>query len=614
MRRRDFLSMVALTPALLRHRLGATQPPLLRAAVVIGVDRTGGLPVLNAARSSAVDVGTWLRLQSFNVRFFVTHPVSVAPIFNAIAAFVRQGNLDQLVIYFSGHGFTRDGSEMWLLSDAPANPNEAISVLECVNLARESAIPSVILISDACRSAAATLNAQRVRGSLIFPNEPVSSVIRPEVDRFFAALPGDPAFELSVDDSSKNYEGLYTSSFLDAFKRPSATMVKSVNGVDVVPNRSLKNYLADEVSRRAQARSLRLQQMPDAILECSDSTYIGQVARREKPLSVPPTPSPPPPMPPPSATVSDLTATDLRQAGIQFGPVHERRFAADAMAKLEFEIGYAAAKQTISATRPPLSFETETGLSVHGMPIRRALTSQGMFAEVLDDGRSGGRALIRLAPRDASATSVMLEFADGGATVVAALQGYIGAVTVQRGLVKNVSYTPSRSNHRWSQGDLDQVEELRAIVAVASRLGTFRIEGSEPARVRQATQLADRIRVFKGVDPSLGLYAAYAYAEAGLLEQIRSVGSILRTDLNADLFDVALLSGRLSLSDPQVLARSAVPFCPMLSQGWSWLRVKNVNLPDTLSGARDFLRPALWSTFDPGAVPLLRARLEILDR
>src|SRR5450759_1920849 len=38
-----------------------------------------------------------------------------------------------------------------------------------------------------------------------------------------------------------------------------------------------------------------------------------------------------------------------------------------------------------------------------------------------------------------------------------------------------------------------------------------------------SSQLADSIRVLKGIDPTLGLYAAYAYAEADLLNQVRSV-------------------------------------------------------------------------------------------
>jgi hypothetical protein len=231
-----------------------------------------------------------------------------------------------------------------------------------------------------------------------------------------------------------------------------------------------------------------------------------------------------------------------------------------------------------------------------------------MIAEVLDPGDGNQRpAIIRLTPSGRPATSVLLTFDDGGATVVAALQGYIGAVTVQKGLVVNVNYTPSRTNLRWSQADYDSVEALRATVASAARFGTFRIEGSAEERSTKAAQLADRIRVFKAIDPSLGLYAAYAYADAGISGQIESVHSIMRSDLSANVFDVAMLAG--VMSRPQVDGTITVPFCPMLSQGWAWLRVRNVTLSANLTKARDYLRPALWTTFQSGALLSLESEI-----
>ncbi len=131
-------------------------------------------------------------------------------VFKAVQNFVNNGNYDQLVIYFSGHGYLRDGSEIWLLSDAPANPNEAISLAENIQLARDCGIPNVIFVSDSCRSTPQSIKAERVRGSLIFPNDGVARNIRADVDRLFACLPGDPAFEVPVDKSSKEYVALFT--------------------------------------------------------------------------------------------------------------------------------------------------------------------------------------------------------------------------------------------------------------------------------------------------------------------------------------------------------------------------------------------------------------------
>ena len=114
---------------------------------------------------------------------------------------------------------------------------------------------------------------------------------------------------------------------------------------------------------------------------------------------------------------------------------------------------------------------------------------------------------------------------------------------------------------------------------------------------KEAGALADSIRVLKGIDPTLGIYAAYAYSQAGLYKQVDSVRSFMRGDLGIELCDVAMLSDE----PPKELWRNAAvaPFCPMLSQGWNFLRVKEVVIPPPLAAARNHLRPALWTTFDP---------------
>src|ERR1700722_12333416 len=107
--------------------------PPARAAVVIGINKTGDLPPLRAAASGAKSIASWLQSEGFETTLLVDEekPVLASEIFNAISIFVRRGTLNQLIVYFSGHGFlTGPGSEFWLLSNAPENPNEAVSLLE----------------------------------------------------------------------------------------------------------------------------------------------------------------------------------------------------------------------------------------------------------------------------------------------------------------------------------------------------------------------------------------------------------------------------------------------------------------------------------------------------
>ena len=144
------------------------------------------------------------------------------------------------------------------------------------------------------------------------------------------------------------------------------------------------------------------------------------------------------------------------------------------------------------------------------------------------------------------------------------------------------------------------VQPGHAIVATAARFGVFRIEGSEKTRRKLGEKTADQIRVLKGIDPTLGVYASYAYADAGLLDQVGSVRQIMRDTLGADLFDVAMLTGAFSGKHIMDFERrnQPVPFCPMLSQGWGQLRVKRVSLSEDVAILQDHLQLSLWTTFD----------------
>ena len=192
-----------------------------------------------------------------------------------------------------------------------------------------------------------------------------------------------------------------------------------------------------------------------------------------------------------------------------------------------------------------------------------------------------------------------LRFADGSGTVVAALDYYVGTVVVDQGRVTNVSYVPSRQSPMWSayNSEANRLERLRAAVATAARFGVFRIEGPKNVRNQTGSRLADQIRMLKGIDPTLGLYAAYAYADAGLVDGVRSVRGYMRNDLNGvDLFDVLMLTGEMAGRPPGNSA-GPYPFCPMLSQGWGLLRVRDVRLPERIMALRERLRPSLWTTF-----------------
>jgi hypothetical protein len=643
MRRRDFVfSGLAVAGTLKSRRLVAQPSSAARAAVVVGVNKTGSLPILNAAASGAVTLATWLRSEGFEVKLLVdtSGPVKASDVFDAISELVGRGTLDQLVLYFSGHGFLNGFSETWMLSNAPQNPNEAISVEECVILARESAIPNVVFISDACRSRPDGFVASRVRGSLVFPNSAVSRNARTEVDQFFATLPGSPAYEIATIDSARVFEGIYTSSFMQAFQSPTEEMIRVVKGARVVPNKNLNAYLEAAVAKRAQAKGLTLSQKPEAYILSDENTYIAKVAGTVQDTSLPAA----------APGIRDFAWTELKRAGV--GDLLQWRQDADiriggAKSGSEGRTGSGTGKITgggaiiddgsgvgttgdggigaahqedflraqatlqsasIAAQRPNLSAfvqsETSAGFLVFGKQIADVMTGQGTHAKIVEQANYPSEASkIQVSLEGRPAASVAIRFNDGTGTVLAALRGFNCTVVANELGVADANY------RRIGIPPDDRIDRLHMAVAASAQFGVFRIEGDRETISRRARAFGDLIRTGKAADPTLGIYAAYAYAQADLVDEVQSVDRFIRGELQVALLDVAML-GRSYVGDRSSSDLSAFPFCPMLTQGWGLLRVLQIAVAPEVERARDHLRSSLWSTFSPEGMKFIVGALQ----
>jgi len=584
MRRRDFLALGVAAAGTFAARLTPAQEVSTRAAIVIGVDKPGTLPKLSAAASGADTVGNWLRAEGFEVFSFVDSrgPVIARPIKKQISQLLERGTLEQLVVYFAGHGFMNRHSEYWMLSECPEDSNEAFSLVESVEQAKQCGIPSIVLVSDACRSLPSSMGVAQVEGSLLFPAGGASR--RVKVDKFMATLPGRTADEVKVDASSAEYEGIYTSCFLSAFQRPDEDMVLTLpNGEKVIPNRRLEVYLAREVPKRVRAKNPAREQIPVTDVLSDEPTYIARVAAD---YSTSPAPANR------EANLFDVVGRQLDKVqgytpSVTKGPSgHE----VDAVAVTS---GFDRTKATIlSATADPDRNHVDTGFIVSGTDLKAVVVGPDARADV-----SGNVARIE---SRRPAASVALHFADGSGTVLPALRHSAGHVVVRGIGVATVIYDMYGASP-------PSVYELRAIVATAAKFGVFRIQGDGNERKERARQIGDTIRMGKGADATLGLYAAYAYNDADLIEQVRSVQGFMRSNLGVDLFDIAMLAGDLNGG---TVREGVVPFCPMLSQGWEFLRVKNVRMPEPLRGIRRHLVPALWTTFDPNGMEMVSDALK----
>jgi hypothetical protein len=249
-----------------------------RAAVLIGVKRTGNLPELRAVTSSVQQMAWWARSQELDSKLIkvVTddkRPVNVKQITDAIQQLVDRSTIDQLIVYFAGHGFNKEG-EYWLLSDSPRDPNAAINVEGSIRLARYCGISHVVFISDACRTAAEGLQALQVQGSLAFPNEPVSGTSKP-VDVLFACARGKPSYEVSdpskaATEAVRTFSALYTEVLLEYLNSKHEDILKrdKENGKEVglLLLGALADRLKKDVPERLKAKlggDLKTSQYPD---------------------------------------------------------------------------------------------------------------------------------------------------------------------------------------------------------------------------------------------------------------------------------------------------------------------------------------------------------------
>jgi hypothetical protein len=605
------------------------------AAVVIGVDHATDLPVLSAAVSGAKDMAKWLNNQGYDVTTITDEsgPVKTEAVLGAVVKILEPPRYTRILIYFAGHGFISKNSEFWILSDAQKKDDEALNVDGSAWRARFAPIGNVVFISDACRSRSSDFASDTISGGIIFPKYPPPKVPA-NVDQFFATQLGYTASE-AVADSAKVYHGIYTQSFLSAFNDPPVEFVRQEDGRQVVPDPELQLFLSKDVPKRAQAVSLTLRQYPDAIITSRDKVYLGCVAgsgttgaSANPPSSGGPNPADEKPLshynstttdywlhppadwfsgdetaaqhglpPNPGRPLKDLATLGMRSASDQV-PLE----LTPALRELGRESGYFATHDVVvNSAAAHDDFPARTGFVVSNAGVKQVAVTPGAKIEILRGGSRSDSALVQVETGQTRDTSVLIEFEDGSGTVVAVLPNFVGTIAVQDEGVVSVNYSPSRESGR-EVGDarsVSRLAQLRANAAAAAKLGVFRADN--PA---EAVRLANDIRVLKGIDPTLGLYAAYAYQQAGALEQIRSIADIMRGQFDLLLFDIAMFA---NFEPVQTVVRGGfiVPFCPMLSQGWNLLEATGARIPEPARQAARHLRQALWKTFEREGVAIL---------
>ncbi|NHT19642.1 caspase family protein, partial [Cellulomonas sp. IC4_254] len=250
---------------------------MARALVLVGVARTGGrFPELPAVPGAVAAVRTWATEQGVPDDLVLTFtdddgsPVTSGDVLAGVRALVDRGDVDQLVVYFSGHGINTGNAEFWLLTGAPEDGSQAVNVSLTSWFAERLPVRHVVLVSDACRTAASTVQELSVQGVAVVPNLPPRGPAA-AVDVFYACALGDPAYEVKDPAASgAAYQALFTSALVGALRgdHPALVTPGTGAGFGLVQPWPLKRALPSLVAERLTAAHapLDLAQTPDARL------------------------------------------------------------------------------------------------------------------------------------------------------------------------------------------------------------------------------------------------------------------------------------------------------------------------------------------------------------
>ncbi len=593
---------------------------MARAGIFIGVDRTGGLQKLNDAAAGARRMYEWGVAQGLDTgrSRLITDAggAKVRPddIQDAVEAAIAGAGVEQLIVYFAGHGVNINRSEQWLLSDAPERTSAAVNVAGSVELARYSGVPYVVFISDACRVAAEGIQAQNVRGVDIFPNEEGSERAQP-VDQFFACVLGRTAAEIKDPAAAADsFEAIYTEVLLEALRGKNGDVLESAADGKrrYVKPAKLRDHLAKTVPQRIAARGLaaRVNQSPDAIVTAHENWLASfaiegvRHAGGEAPgdgdgfpgtggqLGVAP--------PPAAAQPREVTKALDRLMQVA---MHRPASALN----IEFENFLAQAlpgageilstTERVAAPFGPDHHETQCGIKLRGARATRHLFRRGQVEPADREGRD-----FRVSTGEAG--SVLLEIDGEGGALVPVVPGFLTALTFEDGELVDLALEPSANHPRYLDFERRAAElrNLRGVAAAASQQGRFRLEG------HSALDMAQRMQYAKSVDPTLAVYAAYAYNDLQQLERLREMSAFLLGDLGVRLFDVALLARELRgvAIGPET---PVVPCAPLLAQGWALLGASGVRLPPAVEAARLHVRESLWTLYDAEGFELLASAI-----
>ncbi|HEV7333168.1 MAG TPA: caspase family protein [Flavisolibacter sp.] len=574
--------------------------------ISIGINNAKGMTGLQAAASGAEQFAKWASSQGYEIDVFTDNngkAVRTYQIFDAVNSCIQSKTYEQLIIFFSGHGVLKGpNQEVWILSEAINNPNESINLTGSIDNARTCGIPYIVFISDACRVLPTEIQLTG-SGSVIFPICDDNNVDC-AVDIYYATRPGSPANEIAEKESSKKF-GIFTECLIEGLSGKRLEVLEaetdgslfaqflkktipllSPTPAFLIRSARLRNLLRNTVPEKAQSKSIFLNQYPEIRIEVAEKNYL---AKYEFQFIE-------------NSTSSDYPMETAESIDTPFvEKFHEvtssRAWQPNKPIKLPFPTENGA---IIYAAQGRESFETRTGFTIVGGEIKDVIvykSKREIFSEK-------GMQQVRIHDDD-NIYSAIIVLRNGESVPVAVIKGYIGTMVFNDQVLLTVNYTPSRNTNKYGEYESkkDKVNFARGYVASAAAEGldyrkVFEKEFTSDGNINY-NDIGGFLRMEKSLDPSLGLYAAYAYRQAGKQKEIQSVQEYMARE-GHNIFDVIMLADRLLEYKEKVM-----PFCPMLSLGWAYSNRFEKLLHPEVRRAALHLAPNLWTTFDEKGTEIL---------
>lgn len=604
----------------------------------IGINNTDGLTILGAAVSGAQDFDKWGKSQGYSTTLLIDDikPISQSQIFDEINKIVAARNCETLIVFFSGHGILKSPSqEVWLLSNAKNNPNESINLTGSIDNARTTGIPYIVFISDACRVLPNELQFTG-NGSVIFPicddtNQDCT------IDVLFATKPGNPALEQNSTTNANKF-GLFTQTILEVLNGNYPELIKAettgdslvkfydIDSLNSNPNYKFlskgmwqidaidsKDIIKSIVSQKARDISISLKQDPDIrIIHQNPKPFLSrfddQVAKH---LLLSHSAITKVRIPKDNFTIKSVQneweKSQMPMSGEDSifksltNSINTPPSRPVGAPKPKPQSSLIKNSQKILNARGRASFETQTGFTIIGTTIKDMIVNgnRDIFPE-------NNFVHIRIHPQ-ADMLSGLLILDDDRSIPVAILEGYIGTLVFANNQLLTINYTPSMYSAKFKSFEKNEenIEYARAFVASAANEGfdyssTFEDEFDQIGNMN-FSNAGSYLRQETSIDPSLGLYAAYAFRQEGKLKDVKSVYDFMKADSSKIIFDVAMLAGMIK-DETAYLA----PFCPMIALGWAYRQQFEDNLHPQVIEAANHLIPSLWTTFDKQGTDILK--------